>query len=348
MKPWRPRVRRAAAQTSSFCLWLVFALGWACPEARAQTGPLPERPRFFNIQGRVAFPDGRPAANVLVKVRGSLGVNLQTVTDDAGRFEFHELPAGSYHLEARSLADAGLASDPVETDTTRTATNDLRVNISLREVRTDAGRKKAAVISVAEAGQKVPQKARKAFEEGLKLRRNNKADQALASFNQAIELYPEYYQALCERADLRLAGRQVAEAEADFDRALKSNPRYGPALRGFGYCKLVRGAFAEAAQYFDKAVGANPEDARAFLLMGMAYFELDRRDQAKQALQRSLEVDAIQSARARLYLANIYAREHQYQRAADELHAYLEAVPADAEAAQLRQVEAQWRARPNQ
>jgi tetratricopeptide (TPR) repeat protein len=343
------RLRRAAAAQAARPLLLVLLLSCVCLSgARAQQRTLPdEGARRFTIQGQVTLPDGRPAANARVRLTGALGVNREALANDAGRYEFTELPAGSYQLEARSPSDDNFSSGSTLTNTTRTATNSLTANIALRAEPVKTSGYKPAVISAADAGQKVPPKARKAFEEGVKLRGDNEPVKALASFTQAIELYPDYYQALTARADLQLIRRQLPEAAADFDRALKSNPRYGSALRGAGYCKLVRGQFAEAVEYFDKAATAEPGSARSFLLLGIANFELDRREPAKLALQRALKLDAAQSVRARLYLANIYAREQQFQQAADELRAYLEAAPSDPEAVELRKVEALWRARPN-
>jgi len=344
------RLRRVARAARAAChLSLALTLSYICPShapARQRDAPDESR-RRYTIQGQVTLPDGRPAANALVKLTGTLGVNREALANDAGRYEFAELPAGSYQLEARSPTGGNPAFGSVETHTTRTATNSLTANIAMRAEAVKTSGPKPAVVSAADAGQKVPPQARKAFEEAVKFRGSNDPAKALASFTQAIELYPAYYQALAARADMHLSRRQLSEAAADFDRALKSNPRYGAALRGAGYCKLVRGQFAEAVEYFDKAVVAEPESARSFLLLGMANFELDRREQAKLALQQALKIDAAQSVRARLYLANIHAREGHFRRAADELRTYLEAAPSDPEAAELRKVEALWRARPD-
>ena len=51
------------------------------------------------------------------------------------------------------------------------------------------------------------------------------------------------------------------------------------------------------------------------------------------------------AVRAHIYLANLYARERQYVQAADELHKYIEADPIAGDAAEMRKIEAQWRAR---
>jgi tetratricopeptide (TPR) repeat protein len=201
---------------------------------------------------------------------------------------------------------------------------------------------KAGLISAAEREQKVPKEARKAFNQGVKFREEGERDKALESLSRAIELYPEYYQALSERGDFYVLQRKLTEAAADFDRALKIHAHYGPALRGAGYCKLERREFAEAAEDLERSISAEPDHASTYLLLGIANLELDRREPAKQALQKAL---SLQAFRAHIYLGNLYAREHLYQQAADELHAYLEAEPMAADAANLRRIETQWRSR---
>ncbi|HVF45124.1 MAG TPA: tetratricopeptide repeat protein, partial [Pyrinomonadaceae bacterium] len=200
----------------------------------------------------------------------------------------------------------------------------------------------AEVLTAAEAEQRVPKEALKAFRRGEKFGKDGEADKALASYTRAVELYPGYFQALAARGDLLVRRRELAEAAADFGRALKLNPQYAPALRGSGYCKLERKEFAEAAADFEKAVSAQPDNANTYLLLGIAYLELDHRAAAKEALFKALGSGSRQELRAYIYLANLYARERRYGEAAEELHKYLEAVPADPDATKLRAAEARW------
>jgi predicted Zn-dependent protease len=341
-----PKVRLAHASIKTITVALLLLLIPIANEqwsVNAQTESS-ARPRYFNIEGQVTLPDGRPAGNVSVKIRGTLGVNLETTANDAGRYEFHDVPSGNYQLEARSIQNPSLASDIIQANTFSTATNSVQINLSLYN-KQPASRIKPGVISAVDAGQKVPRDARNAFEEGLKFRSETKPDLALASFSRAIELYPDYYQALAARGDSNLAKLQIAQAAADFDRALKSNPNYAVALRGAGYCKLVKGELPLAVQLFQKGVAADPDNARTYMLLGMAHFEMNARDDAVKNLLRALEIDAVQSARARLYLANIYSYQQQYLRAANEIAAYLKVVPTDADAAKLREMEVEWRAK---
>jgi tetratricopeptide (TPR) repeat protein len=316
-------------------------------DARAQERPVvvpPKPTKIYTVQGQVSLPEGTPAAgSIVVTLTTRGGAVRQAYTNDLGRFEFEGMEEGTYTLNARSLNDPALRSDSVVTDSSRTATGNLNVSLALRKEKNAEDRvRPAEVLTAAEAEQRVPKDALKAFRRAEKFRKNNETDKALASYTRAVELYPGYFQALAARGDLLVLGRKLAEAAADFERALKLNPQYAPALRGSGYCKLERREFAEAVKDFEKAVSAQPDNTNTYLLLGIAYLELDRRPAAKEALFKALGSGSRQELRAYIYLANLYARERQYKEAAEELHKYLEAVPSDPEAAKLRAVEARW------
>ena len=314
--------------------------------ASAQQREAPRPTRLFTVEGRVSLPDERAAAGVRVTLMGRGGVNRVGLTSDSGRYEFRELPAGKYSVAAESINEPAYASDPAEADTAYAGTGRLTVNLSLRAPGATSGdaSRKAATVSVAEATQRVPKAARRAYERGVKLRRDGREGEALASLTRAIESFPDYFQALSERGDLLVARRELPAAAADFERALRVNPRYEPALRGAGYCKLEARDFARAAEYLERAATADPGRAGTHLLLGVALLELDRRDEARQSLQQALKIDPAGAARAHIHLANLHARERRYKEAADELRLYLEAAVADPEAPEMRKVEARWRA----
>ncbi|HEX8474508.1 MAG TPA: carboxypeptidase regulatory-like domain-containing protein [Pyrinomonadaceae bacterium] len=343
-------VSERLAPTTVFQFVLIVLLLSVAP-ASAQTqreGGL--RPiKLIVISGRVSLTNDRPAPRVRVRLSSSTGISRETLTSDSGRYEFTEVPPGSYNVAATSLTDSTLTSDSVRIDTNQSVTGIMNVNLSLADAapRHTGGKEKTGVITLAEIEQKVPKDARKAFKRGLELKNDSQMAGALENFDRAITLYPEYFQALTERGDIYVSQRELVKAAADFDRALKANGRYEPALRGAGYCKLEGKEFAQAATYLEQAATADPANATTLLLLGISNLELDRREPARQALEQALKIDALRAIRAHIHLANLYAREHQYRRAADELHIYLESVPTDPGADELRKIEAQWRARPD-
>jgi tetratricopeptide (TPR) repeat protein len=281
----------------------------------------------------------------MVKLNTRAGQVREAFTNDQGRFEFTDVQGGVFSLVASNPADPNQKSDVVERETpSRVLTDHMYVNLSLSEGG-PAKSPKPGVIAVEDADRKVPKAAQKAFRQGLKSKDDNDLLKALEGFSQAIVLYPEYLRALVERGDIYIAQRKLEEAAADFQRAVKISDHDGPALRGAGYCKLEKREFPAAVELFEKSLSADPNNANTHLLLGIANLELDRREPARDALQKALSFDTQPVPRAHIYLANLYARERQFRQAADELHKYLEAEPMAADASGLKEVEAKWRAR---
>jgi tetratricopeptide (TPR) repeat protein len=324
---------------------VVVLSAWVSCQGQPGGSTLPTPIRLATIYVQVTLPSGRPAGGALVTLTPSSGVPREAFANDSGRLEFPGMPEGQYTLSAISTYNPNLMSDVVQTNPSRTANGNLTVQLLLRDRSVHTKDSKPGVIRADENEQKVPKAARKAFNEGLKFNGNDEPLKALESFNRAIELYHEYYQAFSARGDVNISQRKLEEAAVDFDRALKINVHYGPALRGFGYCMLEKREFASAIELFEKAISAEPENASTYLLLGIANLELDRREPARQALEKALSFTTQPVSRAHIYLANLYALEHRYQQAADELRKYLDAEPAAADAKSMQAIEAQWRAR---
>lgn len=302
----------------------------------------------FVIYGIVRQPNGEPARHATVFVTGQSGLNRQIFADDMGRYEIRDLPRGRYQVTASNPADPEQFTDPIEADTGRNVGQRMLVHVYLR-LRTDAKRaaEKPAgpVISVAEASQRIPKAAQRAFEHAIKQRTEQKSGEALRDLDKAIDLYPGYFQALAERGHIKIGLGRGPDAAADFAEAVKINPQYEPALRGSGICKIEAGKMAEAVADLDAAVALNPGIASSYLFLGVANLALDRRDAARAALQKALALDAAGAARAHVHLANLAMKENRLSDAAEEIRKYLAAVPNSPDAEKLRAVEAQLRAR---
>jgi tetratricopeptide (TPR) repeat protein len=283
---------------------------------------------------------------VIVKISSLTGLNREVLTTDQGRYEFMNIPGGRYTLTVVNPQDPTHYTEPTLADTSRSAGNRVIVHLYLRVAPVTAKKgAKPGVVSVAEASQQIPKEARKAYEEGLKRRGENQLDKALASFDRAIQLYPEYFQALAQHGEIRISRNQISEAVDDFERALKLYEDYEPALRGIGYCKLEQQQFAEAARYLERALSVDPNNSNSHLFLGIATLALDRRDEAFNSLQQALKLDSRGAVTAHIYLADLHAREGRYKQAADELRVYLDARPDAPNAARLRMREAELRAR---
>jgi tetratricopeptide (TPR) repeat protein len=301
----------------------------------------------FVIFGRVRLPDGHPAkARMKVFIEALNGLRRDVLSDDSGNYEFRGMSGGRYRIYAINPDAPEQYCDPIEADTNRAYSNRLQVDINLKlplhKGKLDAN---PGIVSVSEATQNVPKPALKAYEQGLKLQKENKGDQALTAFNQAIDLYPEYFQALTERANLLMGRNQLNEAAADLERALRLNEKYVPALRGLGYCQIQQKQFEAAVSNLERAFVMEPKVPLTLLLLGYANLSLGRNEPAKQCLEEALKLGPESAARAHVYLAEVFANEQKFKEAADSIRRYLTLKPDAADAAGLRKMESDWRER---
>lgn len=300
----------------------------------------------ITVFGKVSLPDGQPAARVWIKLEMASGLKREMLTDDYGRYEMRGLSAGRYHVVATNPDVPEQFSEPATSDSTRAFSNRVQIDVYLRLPMPHATPPvRPATINITEAAQNIPKTARKAFDQGLKLSKENQFDKALAQFDLAILEYPGYFQALTERGNLRMTRNQLTEAATDFERALQLNPKDAAALRGLGYCQLQQKQFEAAVANLERAYALAPDAALTLMLLGYANLSLNRYEPAKQCLQEALRLNADSAARAHVYLGEVYAHEQNFLAAADAVRAYLKLKPAAADAKQLKEMEAQWRAR---
>jgi tetratricopeptide (TPR) repeat protein len=302
----------------------------------------------YTIEGRVSLPDSKPAARALVKITNRLGYDREVYADDAGRYEFSELRRGTYYLTAVNEAAPEQVVDPVKVELSLSSPYTVSANIYLKNKDTKAApqEKQAAFVTVAEERQDAPKPARKAFEQAMNLRSEQKYDDSLKKFTRSIELFPSYFQALAERGHLLLTMGRMPEAIKDFQRALELNANYGPALRGLGLGKFQQNKYAEAVQDLERAADLEPGNATVYYFKGIAEVALDRREPARASLEKALSIDPVSSVRAHVHLATLCIREHHPEEAIQELELYLKAVPNPPDKQKLDAILSQLRAGP--
>ena len=81
---------------------------------------------------------------------------------------------------------------------------------------------------------------------------------ALAAFDAAVELAPDFAEARFQRARVRFATRRYIAAIADAEQALALEPRHFQALVGLGEIYMLIGDTEGALKVFEQALAINP------------------------------------------------------------------------------------------
>ncbi|NJP10805.1 MAG: tetratricopeptide repeat protein [Leptolyngbyaceae cyanobacterium RU_5_1] len=121
----------------------------------------------------------------------------------------------------------------------------------------------------------------------------NKFDQAIASYQKALELNPDSSVAALLHNDLGnvlIQQGKFEEAAQSYRRALKLNPTSTEAHNNLGNVLNQQGKFEEAAQFYRQALQFDPNSAEAYNNLGNIFIRQGKFEQAIQAYQNVLKL----------------------------------------------------------
>jgi tetratricopeptide (TPR) repeat protein len=294
----------------------------------------------------VFLPDGNSGVNITIHISSSHPYDFDTTTNIEGIYRFEGLPPGLFELKLNQPAKWPYSGAAVVYGIVYEGGGRYRADIFIRNPVEILQKKerKSPVISSREANQNIPKQAQKAFDRGKHYRELKKPEAALKELDQAIKIFPDYFQAWTERGKTEINLGHAQQALQDFTRALELFSDFEPALSGAGYCHLTLGAYEQSIAMLEKAVQIDSTHVQNLLFLGVDNLALKRWGKAQEALERALKLDPDGMVTAHMYLANVLAGQEIFDRAADEMHAYLELSPDAPNADRLRDTEARWRA----
>ncbi|HZM86120.1 MAG TPA: DUF2012 domain-containing protein [Blastocatellia bacterium] len=307
---------------------------------------------FFSVVVSVRDDTGQSVSSIRVSLEDENSMPIATkFADGSGRFQFRNLRPGIYRVKVET---GGTPFEPVtvpvdlQSMTNRTinrSTTDIpeTVNITLRRRKTIDGAPPAVVFT-----QVIPPSAREEFNRGAsKFERvdytvsaNASKDTAMgiASLNKAIEIFPDYFDAL------ELLGTQYAKlgqfenAAPILVRALAVNDKAATSMYwlGFAYMKLNR--ITESIELLQNAATLDPGNPNVFMALGLAHGNNKSLDQAETALRTAYQLGGAGAADAHLYLAGIYNKRERFGEAWRELELYLKEAKGLKDTTQIKEM----------
>ena len=116
------------------------------------------------------------------------------------------------------------------------------------------------------------------YNRGNAYRAKGEIDRAIADYDEALRLYPQYFQTYGNRGIAYYTNMDYDRAIADYDEALRLNPNYANAYGNRGLAYAAKGAFDRAIADYDQALRIRP-GAIDYNNRGLAYHakkDLDR------------------------------------------------------------------------
>jgi len=294
---------------------------------------LPASPfQSFNILGSVRDNGGKPVNAIRISLTDENYQPINTVfTDTSGRFKFNGLVSGRYYLK---VEPAGM---PFEEQTVSIELQSLRLRatdpngppVGAEPYPIDLIIKRKRDVAAASGtvfAQTVPDTAKSEYQHGLDNIRDNKSDQAIDALKKAVDLFPDYYQAL------ELLGTEYVK-RGEFDpavpvltHALEVNKTAPKSMYALGVAHLKLRRPAEALRWLKSAAEIDTGNANVFMYLGLAYGGNGEFSEAETAFKKAYELGGDQVAEVHLYLASIYDKQQHYSEAARELEVYLKEV----------------------
>ena len=304
------------------------------------------------IQGYIFFPSGRKAdGTIIVKLTSLQYAELQVIPDSSGAFTFSQLAPGSYTVIVNAGNDYELYSESIllesQVDLSRMGVrlppNPQRQTVMAHlQLKMRAGAK-PGVVSAALAA--VPDKARKLYERGLEEARSENPAKAANTLKEAVTLYPNFPLALNELGVQYLKLRQVTKAVEVLKEACKLSPEAAPARLNLGIALLETRQFAPAEEQLRESLKLNSSSATAHMYLGITLLRQTKFDEAEKELLVATQANAAQLGMANYYLAGLYWRKKDYNRAVEQLEKYLASTPNAPDAERVRATIADFRGR---
>ncbi|HWP42294.1 MAG TPA: tetratricopeptide repeat protein [Blastocatellia bacterium] len=289
------------------------------------------------LQGKVALPNNAPPPN---SVKVTLTFNgrriYETFTDLSGRFTFGGLGRGIYQLTAEGDGELfETTTVQAEVAAFGSAPQVFTQNIQLK-LKPGKRLPSPGVVSVEELDAGVPERARKEHQKGLKQARENNPEKAIKHFQEAIELYPEYYSAHVALGDQLANLQRYDEAMAAYQKAIEMKPDRADAHAGKGIALVKQKKYSDALAPLRRSIELDKRISAAYLFLGLAEMMTADYQSAEANLLRAYEID--RPAIAHIYLANLYDLRGEPEKAIKHLERFLIENPGSPNSRQIREV----------
>jgi len=188
-------------------------------------------------------------------------------------------------------------------------------------------------VSVSEL--RVPEKARKSFEKGMRLLARKESGASIEEFRKAIEQYPSYSQAYYEMGTAQLDLGDGHEAGEAFLKAIEtSDGHFARAYFALSMVESHDNRFAEAETLARTGLSVEPDSSIGQFSLGGAQWGLGRAGMAEKTLRSVLERHA-DFREARLLLIEMERRSGKLEELVQDIDAYLKVDRGSATSAQL-------------
>lgn len=140
---------------------------------------------------------------------------------------------------------------------------------------------------------------------GNQLKTEKRFDEAIASYQKALHLQPDYAEVHHHLAEIYFWQRKFREAIASCNKALELQPDFAPNHKILGNILQTQGNLEAALDAYAKALELNSEYAEAYINQGSIFSKIGRNEEAIVSLEKAISINPNIGA-AYWNLANVY------------------------------------------
>lgn len=302
------------------------------PFSRPTSGSVmnPSRVDNRSISGTVQDTMGNPLQNVRVELTDGGGTVVNSAyTGPSGRFEFTRVAAGTYQI----VATWGLQQASERVDASSFSN---MVSIRMQGSGKPADGVEGDSISIAQY--RVPAKAREAYRKAHSALEKGKLDDASKHLAKALEICPNYAEALTLRGILELNRQDSQAAVADLDKAIQADANYAMAYMVMGSALNMQSKFDEAIRALQRGESLAPNYWQAHFEMGKSYIGKADYPAALRQLERAESLAPEEYPLIYLLRAHALLSMKQFPEAMTALQAYLQKDPKGANVEQAQKM----------
>lgn len=277
----------------------------------------------FTLIGSVRNQSGQTVSGVRVSV---IDENFQPIytafVDSGGRFNLKGIKQGRFVVRIETTGTPYQEySQQLELQALRRlgGNEDVVVDIILKYKKGEGPQGKGGTVFA----QDVPKAAQKEMERGVKNLKDNNSDQAINSLKKAVEIFPDYFEAL-ERLGMEyIKVGQYNEAISVLTRATEINKRASRSLYALGVANLKLSRLPQAIEWLNKSEQVESNSPNTQMMLGLAYGNSGSFDQSEAAFKKALQYGGDAAAEAHYYLTGLYNKQERYREAWQELELFL-------------------------
>ncbi|HEY1525676.1 MAG TPA: tetratricopeptide repeat protein [Candidatus Angelobacter sp.] len=283
-----------------------------------------------SISGVVQDTQNNPLKDVRVELTDGNGTVVNSAyTNSGGQFEFTRVAGGGYLV----VATSGLqqASERVDVSSFNSV-----VNIRMQGKGKPEDGVQGNSISVAQF--RVPAKAREEYRKAHDGLEKGKREDASKHLARALEICPNYAEALTLRGIMELNQRNSQAAMADLDKAIQADGNYAMAYLVIGSALNMQSKFDEAIRALQRGQSLSPDSWQAYFEMGKSYIGKADYPAALRQLERAQSLAPAEYPLIYLLRAHALLAMKQFPEAMTALQAYLQKDPNGANSEQAQKM----------